>query len=408
MSEGKLTALGVKKLTKPGFHGDGGGLYFRIGDGRRSWMFRYKLNGKTHWLGLGPEGDFTLAEAREAARECRRQLKANIDPIEARRAAKAAAAAQRDMTFKTVAEDYIAAHKDSWRNAKHAAQWPSTLESYAYPLIGTRPVQSITAADVLAVIEPIWRSIPETAGRVRGRIETVLDYATSRHLRTGENPARWRGHLEHSLPARAKVAKVVHHAAMHWSMVPTFMSNLAELNGTAALCLRFLVLNAARSGETRGAVWREAEMSAEIWTVPGERMKAGRDHRVPLSAPAMAILIHMAGLGVVPDALIFPGGKAGKPLSDVALNKALAAAGGTNATVHGMRSTFREWCAEQTTFPREIAETALAHTNKDKVEAAYLRGDHFERRRRLMDDWSAFCTGTIGQSAYKTPSQMRA
>ena len=393
MAEGKLTALQVKNLTTPGHHGDGGGLYLRIRDGRKVWFFRYKVQGKTHWLGLGPAGDYTLAEAREAARQCRRQLREGIDPLEARRAAKDAAQASREMTFKAVAEAYIAAHKDTWRNAKHREQWPSTLETYVYPRFGQKPVNAVTVHDVLGVLRPIWHEKPETASRVRGRIETVLDSATAQHLRAGENPARWRGHLEHLLPKREKLAKVEHHAAAPWAELPTLYRKLTESKGMAALCLRFLILTAARSGEARGATWGEIDMKAKTWTVPAERMKADREHRVPLSAPALAILQEMAQLGTDPARLVFPGQAKGKPLSDVALNKALATAGGGDFTVHGMRSTFRDWCAERATgYPREVAEAALAHTNKDKVEAAYLRGDHFEQRRRLMDSWATHAT----------------
>ncbi|MDE2344705.1 MAG: integrase arm-type DNA-binding domain-containing protein [Betaproteobacteria bacterium] len=392
MAEGKLTAMQVNKLTKPGHHGDGGGLYLRVREDRKVWFFRYKVAGKSHWLGLGPYPDYPLAEAREAARQCRRQLREGIDPLEARRAAKDAAQAATETTFKAVAQAYIAAHKDTWRNPKHAAQWPATLEAYVYPRFGDKPVHAVSVADVLAVLEPIWRVIPETASRVRGRIEIVLDYAAARHLRTGENPARWRGHLQHTLPKREKVAKVEHHAATPWADLPALYAKLTESNGMAAMCLRFLILNATRSGEARGATWAEIDINKKLWTIPGDRMKAGREHRIPLSAPAVALLEEMAQLGTEPARLVFPGQVKGKPLSDVALNKALATAGGGKHTVHGMRSTFRDWCAERTTYPREVAETALAHTNKDKVEAAYLRGDHFEQRRRLMDDWATYTT----------------
>ena len=390
MADGKLTALGAKKLTKPGHHGDGGGLYLRVADGRKSWMFRYKVKGKTHWLGLGAFDDYDLAEVRDAARECRRQLREGIDPIAARRDAKAAAVEAGEITFKVMAQRYIAAHKDTWRNAKHAEQWPSTLEAYVYPIMGERPVASVSVADVLAVLEPIWWEKPETASRVRGRIETVLDYAASRHLRTGENPARWRGHLQHSLPARAKVAKVEHHAALPWAELPRVMGRLMESKGTSALCLRFLILTAARSNEARGVTWGEIDLDAKVWSVPDNRMKGGLDHRVPLSAPVLEILKALAPLGTSPDKLVFEGGKKEKPLSDVAVTKALSTAGADDYTVHGLRSTFRDWCAERTAYPREVCEAALAHVNKDKVEAAYARTDHFEQRCRLMADWAAY------------------
>ena len=392
MAEGKLTAMQVNRLTKPGHHGAGGGLYLRVREDRKVWFFRYKVAGKTHWLGLGAYPDYTLAEAREAARQCRRQLREGIDPLEARRAAKAATQEAEGLTFQMMAEKYIKAHEAEWKNEKHAAQWAATLKVYVHPVMGNKPVHIVGVADVLEALEPIWTEKPETASRIRGRIEAVLNYAAARNLRSSENPARWRGHLDHLLPARAKVARVEHHAALPWADLPRLVERLGESKGIAALCLRFLILTAARSGEARGAIWAEIDMEAGIWTVPPERMKAGREHRIPLSDPAMAVLGEMAQLGTEPGKLAFPGAVKDRPLSDVALNKALATAGGGEHTVHGMRSTFRDWCAERTAYPREVAEAALAHTNKDKVEAAYLRGDHFEQRRRLMADWAAYAT----------------
>jgi len=406
VSDGKLTALGVKRLTKPGHHGDGGGLYFRIADGRRSWMFRYKTNGVQHWLGLGPDGDFSLAEAREAARECRRQLKAGIDPLEARKAAKAAALELIGQTFEAVADKYIEAHKAGWRNEKHGDQWKATLKAYAYPVIGKKPVAAVTVADVLEILEPIWREKSETASRLRGRVENVLDYAKTRGWRAGENPARWKGHLDHLLPARAKIAKVQHHAALPWADLPAVMGKLAAATATSSLCLRFTVLTAARSGEARGARWNEIDMAGKIWTIPGARMKAGQPHRVPLSDAALAVLTATEPLRKAPDGLVFPGGKTNHPLSDVAVSKALAGVA-AGVTVHGMRSTFRDWAAESTAYPREVAEGALAHTNRDKVEAAYRRSDLFDQRARMMAQWAAFCTGPAGATG-ATPIRKRA
>ncbi|WP_234731079.1 tyrosine-type recombinase/integrase [Acidocella facilis] len=392
MAAGKLTAIAVTRQTKPGTYGDGGGLYLKVSEGGKSWLFRFKLHGKATWMGLGSVADYTLAEAREKARTCRRMVAEGLNPIDQRREAQEAAREAQGQTFQSVAERYIAAHKAEWRNAKHAAQWESTLALYAYPHFGSRPVQSVAVSHVLAALEPIWIEKPETASRVRGRIEAVLDYATARKLRSGENPARWRGNLDHLLPRRSKVARVKHHAAAPYTGIAGLMVKLAESNGTAALCLRFAILTAARSGEARGATWREIDMDAGIWTVPGERMKAGREHRVPLSAPALAILREMAALGSGMDRLVFEGGRRGRPLSDVAVSKALRAAGGDGFTVHGMRSSFRQWVAEQTAYPGEVGEAALAHTNADKVEAAYQRSDLFEKRRRLMDEWAAYAT----------------
>lgn len=398
---GKLTDRTVKAV-KTGTHSDGGGLYLQVlGSGARSWLFRYKKADKTTWLGLGGYPVIGLAEARIAALAALRQVKAGIDPKEAKKAAKAEGQALAEATFQKQAEQYIEKHRKGWKNAKHTEQWTASLEAYAYGRIGEKPVNSVTVADVLGVLEPIWTEKPETASRVRGRIENILDYATARGLRSGENPARWKGHLDHLLPPRAKVAKVQHHAAVPWQDLPAIMAKLGESKGVSAACLRFLTLTAARSGEARGATWSEIDMNAKVWTIPGDRMKAGRDHRVPLAAPVLAILraaYHPGATEKPASGFVFPGAKTNQMLSDVAVAKALSAAGGGAFTVHGMRSAFRDWAAESTAFPREVAEAALAHGNKDKVEAAYLRGDHFEKRRRLMDIWAAHATGPVRQA----------
>jgi integrase len=327
----------------------------------------------------------SLATARDTAIDCRRMLRQGIDPIEARRAAKAQAAAEvaPAKTFESAADDYIAAHKAGWKNEKHGKQWRATLEAYVFPLFGQNPVAGITVDDVLDCLTPIWEAKPETASRVRGRIENTLDYAKTRGWRSGENPARWKGHLDHLLPARAKIARVVHHAALPWADLPAVMAKLAVAGGTSALCLRFTILTAARSGEARAARWNEIDLAAKVWTIPAKKMKAKVEHRVPLSDTALAILNPLKPLQTAPDGLVFPGGRKASPLSDVAVSKALAAVA-ANVTVHGMRSTFRDWCAESTSYPREVAEAALAHTNRDKVEAAYRRSDFFDQRARLM------------------------
>jgi integrase len=401
MADGQKTAKEWKAITKPGFHSDGGGLYLSIVGKSRTWMFRFKRAGKGHWMGLGPDSLVSLASARDAAIDARRILRQGIDPIEARRAAKAQAAAEAApaRTFESVADEYIAAHKAGWKNAKHGKQWRATLEAYAFPLFGQNPVAGITVDDVVDCLTPIWEAKPETASRVRGRIENVLDYAKTRGWRLGENPARWKGHLDHLLPARAKIARVVHHAALPWGDLPAVMGKLAAAVGTSALCLRFTVLTAARSGEARGARWNEMDLTGKVWMVPPDRMKAAQEHRVPLSDAALAILNTVAPLKSADNGLVFPGGKKGKPLSDVAVSKALAAVA-DGVTVHGMRSTFRDWAAESTAYPREVAEAALAHTNRDKVEAAYRRSDLFDQRARLMRDWAAFCTSPAGKSGH--------
>ncbi|WP_234732212.1 tyrosine-type recombinase/integrase [Acidocella facilis] len=396
----KLTALQVKHLIQPGYYADGGGLYFRLAAGnRRSWLFRYKKAGREHWLGLGPADDVTLAKARDKAAQAREMLRAGLDPLQARRDAQAAAVEASEHTFERVAQAYIAAHGSTWKSEKHRWQWARTLEMFAYPTLATKPVNAITSRDVLAVIEPIWTEKPETAARVRGRIETVLDYATARHLRTGDNPARWKGHLQHALPARNKVARVEHHAALPWREVGAFMAALVAENGAAALALRFAILTAARTGEALGATWAEIDMGAAVWTVPAERMKAGREHRVALSPQALHVLKQAEALRIGSALHIFPGAKAGKPLSNMAMLVLLRRMNRADLTTHGFRSTFRDWAAESTSFPREICESALAHTIKSKVEAAYLRGDHLEKRRKLMQLWAAHCSAPVADEA---------
>jgi integrase len=410
MADGKLTALKVKNLSKPGAYADGRGLYLavaaeRVKDGKKvpggkSWLYRYKVAGRGHWLGLGGAGDVTLAQARIAAEDARRSVKSGVDPIATKRAAKAKPA-ESVKSFETVADEYIAAHKAGWKNEKHGKQWRATLEAYAFPFFGQNPVAGITVDDVLDCLTPIWESKPETASRVRGRIEAVLDYAKTRGWRSGENPARWKGHLDHLLPARAKIARVVHHAALPWAALPAVMAKLADAGGMSALALRFAVLSAARSGEARGARWNEIDMAGKVWTIPMERMKAGVEHRVPLSDAAVAILTAVQPARKAPDGFVFPGGKKNAPLSDVALSKALAAVA-EGFTVHGMRSTFRDWAAESTAYPREVAEAALAHANRDKVEAAYRRSDLFQQRARLMEAWAKYCTGPTIKSSTVT------
>ena len=398
---GKLNTARLRTLTKPGAYGDGGGLYVQVrGPEHRSWLFRFKLHGRARLMGLGPLPDVSLAEARELATVARKLVRQGVDPIERRRAARAEAAAKAGLnTFREVAEAYIAAHEPGWRNAKHRQQWRNTLETYAYPVIGSLGVAAVDTGAVMRVLEPIWREAPETASRLRGRIEAVLDYASARGWRSGDNPARWRGHLANLLPARGKIARVVHHAALGWREIGAFMTALRAQDGVGAKALEFAILTAARSGEVRGARWPEIDLAAGIWTVPAGRMKGGREHRVPLSEPALAVLSAIEPLrpapcsdtGASPDALIFPGRKSGKPLSDMSLTAVLRRMGRGDLTAHGFRSTFRDWCAETTGYPREVAEAALAHALSDKVEAAYRRGDLFQKRRRLMEDWAEFC-----------------
>jgi integrase len=386
---GKLSALRIKSLVRPGRYGDGDGLWLQVRDAeRRAWLFRYRWHGRARAMGLGPLADVALADAREAARECRALLRKGLDPIEHRRAQRAAEQLAASPPFKTVFELYLAAHEAGWRNDKHKAQWRSTLESYALPKLGTRPVSEVATGDVTAVLQPIWTKLPETANRLRGRLEAVLDFAKARGWRSGDNPARWRGHLNNLLPSRAKLAKVKHHAALPYADVAGFVTALRKQPGIAAKALEFAILTAARTGEVIGARWSEIDQARALWTVPAERMKSGREHRLPLSDRAREILEEMNELG---GEYVFPGGKPDAPLSNMAMTAVLRRMKRTDITVHGFRSTFRDWAAETTGYAREVAEAALAHTLKDRVEAAYKRGDLLEKRRRLMADWSTYC-----------------
>ncbi len=404
---GRLTALQVERLSdKPGMHADGGGLYLQVKNGGVSWILRYQLNGRTRYMGLGPLALFGLKDARAKALDAKRLRYEGTDPLEAKRQARILARldAAKAMTFEQAAAQYIAAHKAGWQNAKHADQWTNTLATYAGPVIGTFPVQAIDTALVLKVLEPIWATKPETASRVRGRIEAILDWAKVRGYRAGENPARWKGHLDHLLPARGKVRQVAHHAALPYSGVAAFMTALRQQEGTAARALEFAILTAARTSEVLGARWQEIDFGAKVWLVPAERMKARREHRVPLSKRTLSILDEMKashdGEGALDEAgFVFPGAKRGAPLSNMAFLMLLRRMDRDDLTAHGFRSTFRDWAAERTRFPAEVAEMALAHTVADKVEAAYRRGDLFEKRRRLMEAWAAFCAASKSDSA---------
>ncbi len=390
----KLNSLAMRKLTKPGRYGDGGGLWLQVRDAEhRSWLLRYKVNGRERQLGLGPVDLVSLAEAREAALAARKLVFQGIDPIEQRKATKLArrTEAAAALTFQDVAARYIAAHEASWRNEKHRAQWASTLATYVYPKFGTRPVSLVDTGMVMGVLDGLWQEKPETASRLRGRMESVLDYAKARGWRTGENPARWRGHLENLLPKRSKLARVEHHAAMRWADIGDLMGRLGAAQAVTAQALEFTILTAARTGETIGARWSEIDIDAKTWIIPGERMKAGIEHRVPLPDRAVEIVEALLPIRVSAASFVFPGAKAGTGLSQMALAMGLRRLGYADITVHGFRSTFRDWAAETTGYAREVAEAALAHTVRDKVEAAYRRGDLFEKRRRLMADWATFC-----------------
>ena len=397
----RLKALSVTRAKAKGLYADGGGLYLQISAvGTKSWIFRYRMNGRKtpRDMGLGSLDTVTLAEARAKATQARKQILDGIDPIEAKRAAKQAGAlaAASAIVFKDCAEKYIAAHKAGWRNAKHADQWEATLVAYAYPIFGNISVASIDTGLVLKAIQPIWATKTETASRVRGRIESILDWATARGYRAGDNPARWRGYLDKLLPARKKVQKVKHHAALPYTQVGKFMESLRAQEGTAAKALEWLILTATRTSEATGATWDEIDFEAKTWTIPADRIKGGKDHRVPLSPEAMKLIKAMNKTKV--SDYVIPGGKLEKPLSNNALLALLKRMDRADLTVHGFRSTFRDWVAEQTNYPREVAEMALAHTVSDKVEAAYRRGNLFTKRKRLMNEWAKYCA-TAGRSA---------
>ncbi|MGO9048968.1 MAG: tyrosine-type recombinase/integrase [Xanthobacteraceae bacterium] len=377
----RLNARAAATITKHGRHADGGGLYLSISpNGGRRWVFLYRWHGKPTEIGFGSARDVALARARELASQARANLADGINPKVARRPSGGA-------TFGECADRVIEAMRPSWRNRKHAAQWEMTLRDYAAPL-RRLPVDKITTDDVLSVLKPLWNDKPETATRLRSRIERVLDAAKAQGLRIGENPARWRGHLDQLLPKRQRLTRD-HHAAMNYADLPAFTSDLRKREATTARALEFAILTAARSGEVLGARWEEFELDRAEWTVPGERMKGGREHRVPLSRRALKILSSMQEARV--NDFVFAGQYPGRPLSMTSLLKLLRRMKIEDATVHGFRSAFRDWAAECTNFSNEVCEAALAHAVGNKVEAAYRRGDLFDKRRKLMEAWAAYC-----------------
>lgn len=391
----ELSALQVSRLLEAGHHAVGGvtGLYLYVtATGARSWVLRIEVGKKRKHMGLGGFPSVTLAMAREQARMARSEFRAGLDPIAARRKAVSKRLAEQlnAVTFESAAKAYIDAHGDTWKNPKHRAQWSATLATYAFPVIGSLQTAHVTQAHVLAVLEPIWKTKNETAARLRGRIEAVLDWATVRGYREGENPARWKGRLDKLLPAPGKIQKTVHRKALAIDAVQQFMRDLRDKEGVAARALEFVVLTAARSGEVRGATWGEIDLDAAVWVVPGDRMKAGREHRVPLCTQAVELLKKMPRF--VGNEHVFPSPR-GKALSDMALLTVMRRME-VDAVPHGFRSTFRDWVGERTDYPRELAEQALAHTLENKVEAAYRRGDALEKRRTMMQEWSDFLYDT--------------
>ena len=411
MAVEKLSAMKVAKLTQPGRYGDGGGLWLQVSQwGTKAWLFRFAVAGKQRQMGLGGLADVSLSDARRAAREARTQLREGVDPIEARKAKLSALRAHdaKSLTFEQAAGAFIKSHEAGWKSPKHAGQWSATLSTYAYPVMGHLAVAAVDTGLVMKILEAdgFWTAKPETASRVRGRIEAVLDWAKARGHRSGENPARWKGHLDALLPAKSKIAKVEHHGAMPIDDVPQLLRELQANASSSSRALQFLILTASRTSETLGATWSEIDLTAKVWTVPAARMKSGREHRVPLPAAAIKLL------GCLPredgNPHLFLGAKQGAALSNMSLLQMMRGIRPDSGFVpHGFRSTFRDWCGERTGFAREVAEAALAHVVGDETERAYRRGDALEKRRRLMEAWAGFVAGgtatakviAIGRSA---------
>lgn len=399
----ELSALQVSRLKTPGLHSVGGvaGLQMQISEsGSRSWVLRVRIGAKRRDIGLGGYPTVTLAQARERARGQRELVWQGVDPVEDRAARRRALlAAQGIPTFEECVRRFLKSKTREFRNAKHAAQWETTLD-YAASKFGKLPVRDIGLPQVLEVLEPMWLTTTETASRLRGRIEAVLSWATVAGYRSGDNPARWQGNLDAVLPKPTKVRKVEHHAAMPHDQVPSFVEKLRERPGVSPRAVEFALLTAARSGEIRGARWDEVDLEAGVWTIPAGRMKAGKEHRIPLSAPALDLLRALPR--DEKNTLVFPGPRSGSPMSDMSLTAVMKRMG-IEVTMHGFRSSFRDWAGETTNFPREVIEHALAHQLKDKAEAAYARGTLFDKRRKLMDAWARYCTTKPASSAKVVP-----
>jgi integrase len=406
----RLSAIQVSKLKKPGLYSDGGGLYLQITTkGAKSWLYRYMMAGTSFGMGMGPTRIVSLAEARQKALEASKLRIDGINPLEVKRKRNVAEAlvSARMMTFDQCAEAYIQAHKASWKNIKHARQWSSTLKMYPGPVFGHLPVAEIDTALVMKCLAPIWESKNETASRVRGRIESVLGWATTTGYRTGENPARWKGHLQNLLATVSKSSRTKHHPSLPWQRIPAFMPALLAREGVSARAVEFTILTGCRSGDVRGARWAEIDMDTKVWTIPADRMKANVEHQVPLSSAALALLKSLP-LG---SDVVFAGTK-GQPLSDMSLSAVIRRmngadkpvwvdASGDRITVHGFRSSFRMWAAEATNYPREVAEHALAHQLPGAVERAYQRGSQFGKRGALMAEWGLYCSTTPTNAEFK-------
>lgn len=390
----KLSALAVRNISSPGHYGDGGGLWLQVtNSGTKNWVFRYDIDGKRHEMGLGALHTVDLSTARDKAQACRAMLLDGLNPLTEKRQMEAARSLEqaKRITFDQCAAAYITAHRSGWKNPKHAQQWENTLATYASPVIGPLPVESVNTDLIVKILSPIWLAKTETAGRVRGRIESILDWAAVKQYRGGDNPARWRGHLENLLAAPTKIAQVKNHPALPWREIPRFMAELRKREGMSARAAEFAILTACRSGEVRGATWAEIDLNTNLWIIPAARMKAGKEHRVPLSEGALALLRSQEHK----DGHVFAGRDPHVALSDMSLTAVLRRMKRPDITVHGFRSSFRDWCseAEGNAFSREVCEHALAHSLPDKVEAAYRRGDLIEKRISLMQAWCNYCNG---------------
>lgn len=399
---GKLNSKQIENLSVPGTYEDGDGLRLVVkASGKKSWVLRFQLAGKRREMGLGGFPEVKLKDARSEAGSQRQLIQKKIDPLVERETtrlalAKAVLAEQaKAVTFKTLALDYIASHRAGWKNVKHAQQWENTLDTYAYPVLDNLNAAEVTTDHVLKVLLPIWTSKAETATRVRNRIEMILDAAKAKGLREGENPARWRGHLDKLLPPRSKVTTVVHHPALPWVEMPAFMKEIGKHQELSYKAMQLTILTACRTNEVLGAIWDEVDLNKGIWKIPPHRMKAAKEHRVPLSPAAVDLLKGLARISG--SAFIFPGAKEGKSLSNMSMLMGLRRMGRTDLTMHGFRSTFRDWAAESTQYPREVCEQALAHVRQDKTEAAYFRGDLFEKRQAMMSDWAVFVNKTAAE-----------
>ena len=407
---GKLSAVQVAKLKAPGYHSDGGNLWLRVSkSGSKSWCLIYTVNGRTRQMGLGGLHKVSLERARQKATQERAKLGDGIDPISQRQTTldRDRVEVARRVTFAEACKKYIEAHSPTWQNTKHVAQWTATLETYATPVIGALPVAAVDTTLIMKVLQPIWTTKTETATRVRQRIERVLDWATTQGLRDGANPARWRGHLDNLLPKPEKIAgaAVVHHRALPFDDVPQFMIDLRQQQGIAARALEFTALTACRSNEVLGAMWEEVDLENNIWTIPASRMKTKKEHKVPLNVRARELLFMMKKLSDG-TGFVFPGAKENRPLSNMGMTSVLRRMK-VNAVPHGFRSSFRDWAAERTTYQKEVCEMALAHAIPSAVEAAYRRGDLFDKRRRLMNDWCDFAYVQEIKPATVTPITAR-